>query len=122
MSSSFSHFLELGHAYEVRNHIGSNFKVNILGYDYYSVYDYDDIVSSLIHFIDLDDVEIECISDVQEHYSSNEIESMIDDLDDVYASQLEFFQSGNADIAIYDWIRDNDIVELVAKNIRELQD
>lgn len=128
MSSSFVHYFHLGHAYEVRSSIGSEFMDTLLGVSYYTIRNRDEIEAELISTAntrhhDYEDSEgIEDLNQVQEHFSSSEIEQMIDEMPDVYLDDVEFFCTGDADHRIDDWIRDNNIIEYITETIRTLRD
>ena len=47
---------------------------------------------------------------------------MIDEMPDVYLDDVEFFSSGDADHRIDDWIRDNNIIQIVTDTIKTLRD
>lgn len=128
MSSSFVHYFHLGHAYEVRSSIGSEFMDTLLGVSYYTIRNRDEIEAELIstantrHYDYEDSEGIEDLNQVQEHFSSSEIEQMIDEMPDVYLDDVEFFSSGDADHRIDDWIRDNNIIQYITDTIKTLRD
>jgi|SRR5210317_932069 len=128
MSSSFATFFHLGHAYEVRSSIGIEFFDTILGIGYYSTRARDEIETELIsnadsrYVSDEENEGIEELNQLQEYFSSSEIHDMIDDIPDTFTDCREFFMSGLADSKIDDWIRDNNVIEIVKETVKELSD
>jgi len=128
MSSSFSHYFHLGHAYEVRRDITCDFRYEILGVDFYTVNNLEEIEEELIKtantmYHDYEDSEgIENLNQVQEHFSSSEIANMIDEMPDVYLNEIDFTMSGDVDDEINQWISDNNLVDYIANTVRTLQD
>ena len=128
MSSSFVNYFHLGHAYEVRSDIGMEFRDTLLGVSYFTIRNRDEIEEELIKtantmYHDYEDSEgIEDLNQVQEHFSSSEIEQMVVEIPDVYIDDVEFFSSGDADHRIDDWIRDNNIIQIITDTIKTLRD
>ena len=128
MSSSFVNYFHLGHAYEVRSDIGSEFMDLLLGVRYYTIRNRDEIEEEVIKtantmYHDYEDSEgIEDLNQVQEHFSSSEIEQMVAEIPDVYIDDVEFFSSGDVDHRIDDWIRDNNIIQIITDTIKTLRD
>ena len=128
MSSSFVNYFHLGHAYEVRSDIGYELRDTLLGVSYFTIRNRDEIEEELIKtantmYHDYEDTEgIENLNQVQEHFSSSEIEQMITEIPDVYIDDVEFFSSGDVDDKIADWIRDNNIIQIVTDTIKTLID
>lgn len=128
MSSSFVHYFHLGHAYEVRRDITCDFRYELLGVDFYTKHNLEEIEEELIKtantmYHDYEDSEgIEDLNQVQEHFSSNQIENMIDEMPDVYLNEVDFTMSGDVDDEINQWISDNNLVEYIANTVRTLQD
>ena len=128
MSSSFVNYFHLGHAYEVRSDIGYEFRDTLLGVSYFTIRNRDEIEEELIKtantmYHDYEDSEgIEDLNQVQEHFSSNQIENMIDEMPDVYLNEIDFTMSGDVDDEINQWISDNNLVEYIANTVRTLQD
>lgn len=128
MSSSFAHFFNLGHAYEVRSSIGIQFFDTIAGVGYYSTRQRDEIEYELIstantkYVSDEENEGIEDISQLQEYFSSSELYQMVDDIPDTFTDCREFFMSGDVDHIIDEWITDNNVIDIVKNTIKELSD